>query len=119
MGVEIAPGLARGAVAADHRNRPEGREALEAEIVSQQKLAAPDLVVVAKAKSVEHNAKNFRRRQRTQVFGETGGDMGVVMLDFDQRRVPLLRQPGAELARQIVAVPVHRKGDRRMLEHAV
>ncbi len=80
MGIGVAPGLADRLRAADHRHRLQAGEALEAQIVRAQELAAPDRAVDAVAEPVHHHAEHRRRVARDAVLGHAARDMGMVML---------------------------------------
>ena len=83
MRIEIAPGLAYGLSAARHGDRAHPRQPSIAEIIGQQELAAPDRPVIAEADAVKDDAEDRRTVERISVLGETGGDMGVMMLHFE------------------------------------
>ena len=96
MGVEIAPRFARRLRAAEHRHRLEEAEAFIRAIVGQQELAAPKRAVVAEAECRRATTPSDGRSvERIAVFGQAGGDVGVMVLHLDERdRLPRRRGRG-------------------------
>ena len=70
MRVEIAPRLAHGLRAAGHRHRLEAAEPLEAAIIGEQELAAPQGAVIAEAEPVERDAEDGGCIERLAVLGQ-------------------------------------------------
>lgn len=91
VGVEISPRLAHGLRAARHGDWFEPSDAPVIAIIGEQKLATPDRAIIAEANSIEDDPEHRHPIERIAVFGETGRDMGVVMLDFDKPQPPLAR----------------------------
>ena len=116
MGVEIAPGLARGLRAAEHRDRLEQAEPAVGAIVREQELPAPDRSVVAPSQTVEDDSERGRAVEGMEIFGEAGGDMGVMMLDLDQRNRLRGGASARELGRKIFRVLVGDQRDGPMIE---
>jgi hypothetical protein len=86
LGIEVAPRLAAGRVAAEQPHRPQRAQPLAATVVGAQELASPQRAVVAEADAVEGHAEHGRLVQAAAVLGQARGDVSVVMLDRDQRQ---------------------------------
>ena len=60
------------------------QQAVEAAVVAEEDFATPDCAVVAEAGAVEDQAEDFGGAVEV-VFGHGGGQVGVVVLDFNER----------------------------------
>ena len=76
-------------VPADQRDGPDRPEALKALIIADQTLGAPACPVGAETHAVPHKADDLFL---DQVVRQTGGEVGVVVLDAEQR-YPLSFRP--------------------------
>jgi len=117
VGVEIAPGLARGLVTAEHGHRLEGAEAREAGVVGEQELAAPDLAVRSIAQAVEHDAEHRRAIERPAVLGKAARHMRVVMLHLDEGKLVPVGCLAGECGAAIAWVKIGGKQSRFGREH--
>ena len=73
-------------------------DALKVAIVSDEKLAAPQCLIITHAESVERDTEYRTAIARVRAIGHHRGDMGMVMLDLEQRQMAS-RGQGAAVAR--------------------
>ena len=118
MRIKVSPRFAHRLCAAGHGDRLQPRQPLVAKIVGEQELAAPYRAVIAKAESIEHDAERRRRMERSAVLSKAGGDMGVMVLNLNQRQGPCVGLCASEFRRQIFRMPVDDDRRRRVIEQA-
>src|SRR5579872_1891382 len=97
MRIEIPPRLARRLRATGHCHRLEASQSLVSTVVGQQELATPKRAIVSESESIERNTEDGRCFQRVVVFGQTSGDVGMMVLHLDERQPTLLRPRASEL----------------------
>ncbi len=118
MGQGHPPRLAHGAVAAGQGHVGQVGGALVAGVIGDEELATPDRPIVDVAGAVEGHA-DHRPLAAQAVLGHARGDVGVVVLHFDQRQ-PLAGSPFAGITSgHVVGVAVAGDDRRPRAEQAL
>src|SRR5436305_13272179 len=94
---QIAPWFEYGAHATRHRDGSEMPDAAISAIVGEQEFSAPECSVCAPSEAIERDTEHRRRIKRKAILGEARSDVGVMMLNFDQRQIVR----GGRIAREL------------------
>ncbi len=116
MRVQAAPGLARGAVAAEQRDRLQARDALGVGVAADQDLTAPQATIITGADSIEDQTDVRRGIARDAVLAEARCEVSVVVRDLDHGEPGVLRAPTPVRARAGLGVVVDRHHRRPVIE---
>ncbi len=99
-----------GRIAARQIDGLEVADALVAAGIGEERLAAPDRAVVAVARAVEREAEHGALRVPA-VLGHDRGDVGVVVLDFDDELAMVRSGPGRGAVAGVTVGGDHLRGD--------